>query len=89
MGKRKSNKVKEVLEDFVLQGIKVAAEKEINRIAEEVSNEEMQECRNDPIAPQNSLENNAGIQGKKEGTWRIGYNERANMFGLKTKSPSS
>ena len=105
MGKRKSNKAKEVLHDFVLQGIKAAAEKEISRIAEEVCNEEV-----DHTSVENLLNNNAepknaedvsknkaqenpiadvqkptGNQETKQEVWRIGYNERANLFGLKNQ----
>ena len=113
MGKRKNNKAKEVLQDFVLEGIKAAAEKEIIRIAEEVCNEELQEVplvlqnhnagkentinaeivsnknvqesKKDHIAVQKPLGNNAENQVKKQGIWRIGYNERANLFGLKNQ----
>ena len=55
MGKRKSNKAKEELEDVVLQGIKAAAEKEITRIAEDVSNEEVEN-----VSAEKLLNNNAG-----------------------------
>ena len=108
MGKRKSKKAKEVLQDFVLEWIKAAAEKEIIRIAEElqevpsvlqnnnagkvnslnaedVSNKNVQENKKDHIAVQKPLVNNAWNQEKKQSIWRIGYNERVNLFGLKNQ----